>query len=165
MSTNSAIEWTEIPGFPGYHASEDGLVLGPAGRILKAVPNDGGYLRVQVRQDGRSRSLFVHKAVLLAFAGPCPVGHECRHKDGNQRNNTRGNLAWGTKVENIADKQSHGTQPRGERAGTAKLTEADVREIRRLVGTLSLRQLAANYGVSHTAIRRAATGVKWKHIA
>jgi hypothetical protein len=54
---------------------------------------------------------------------------------------------------------------RGERNGTAKLTEIQVREIRRRIGTLSLRQLAKEYGVSHTAIRRAATGAKWGHVA
>lgn len=52
----------------------------------------------------------------------------------------------------------------GERAGGAKLTSHEVLEIRRLHGTMSLRELGARYGVSHTAIRRAALGIKWAHL-
>jgi hypothetical protein len=40
-----------------------------------------------------------------------------------------------------------------------------VREIRELHGTVTLRELGRRYGVSHTAVRRAALGIKWGHIA
>jgi len=74
------------------------------------------------------------------------------------------NLKWGTPLENTEDKRRHGTIPRGESAGGAKLTEAQVLEIRRRHGTASLRSLAREFGVSHTAIRRAALGIKWAHL-
>jgi len=154
------IEWTEVPGFLGYFVSEDGSIRGPR-RVLCPMRNEGGYLYVIAHR----RKLFVHKAVLLAFVGPCPPGEQCRHLDGDQLNCRRDNLEWGTPLKNADDKRRHGTQPTGERSGTAKLTELQVREIRLRVGGETLRALAVEYGVSHTAIRRAAIGAKWRHVA
>jgi hypothetical protein len=125
-----------------------------------------GHLYVLTPLPRRPRKLYVHRAVLLAFIGPpADSEHEARHLDGNPAHNHLSNLAWGSPVENAADKRRHGTQPKGERNATAKLTEAQVREIRALHGSASLRQLAARYGVSHTAIRRAALGIKWSDLA
>jgi hypothetical protein len=125
-----------------------------------------GHLYVLAAKPLRPRKLFVHRAVLLAFVGPPPIpSDEGRHLDGNPAHNHLANLAWGSRLQNVADKQRHGTQPSGERAVTAKLTAAQVREIRSLHGLLSLRQLAVRYGVSHTAIRRSALGIKWRNVA
>lgn len=157
-------EWKEIPGYLGYWVTEGGTVLGRSGKIMKQVPNQGGYLRVQIRKDRKSVAIFVHKAVLLVFVGPCPAGKESRHKDGNKLNNHRRNLSWGTKLENLEDKRKHGTIPRGEKSGAAKLTEADVRAIRIRIRTATTRALGKEFGVSHTAIRRAANGMKWGHL-
>ena len=56
------------------------------------------------------------------------------------------------------------SKPIGERSGTHKLTIEDVIKIRKEYGKKSLRKLASEYGVSHTAIRRAALGIKWGHL-
>lgn len=171
MANKTSIEWTDVtwnpvPSRPGYMASSDGQVQGPSGRVLRPMRDRGGYLYVFTYTGGRAtmRKLWVHRAVLEAFVGPQPGGCEARHLDGNPANNLLDNLAWGTALENAADKRAHGTQPRGEHVASAKLTEQDVLEIRRLHGTVSLRALARRFGVSHTAIRRAALGIKWGHI-
>ncbi len=96
--------------------------------------------------------------------GPCPLGMESRHRDGNPENNHKGNLLWGTHLENMADKKMHGRQPIGEQTASHKLSESDVLRIREIHGTKPLREIAAEYGVSHTAIRRAALGIKWTHL-
>ncbi len=67
----------------------------------------------------------------------------------------------GTRLENVEDKRRNGRLPIGERSGTHRLTEEDVRRIRTLHGTRSLRDLAREFGVSHTEIRRVALGLKW----
>lgn len=100
-----------------------------------------GEHRYVLAYNCRPRKLFVHPA-----------------------DNSLSNLAWGTRLENAADKRRNGRQPEGERSGTAKLRPQDVHEVRRLHGTVSLRALAAQFGVSHTAIRRAALGIKWGHL-
>lgn len=168
MSSHPDVEWADVPGFDGYQATRDGRVRGPQGREMRPMKAEHGYLYVLCNR-GRhvpQRKLFVHRAVLLAFVGECPPGLQCRHIDGDPTNNTLRNLCWGTPEQNALDKIAHGRQRRGDTVLTAKLTEADVVEIRRLIATPgnSLRSLAKRFGVSHTAIRRAANGSKWAHV-
>lgn len=161
MSTQiTARRWRPVPAWSRYQVSDDGLVANARGRLL-TLQSRGGYLRFT---PARGRAVSVHVAVLEAFVGPRPEGTEGRHLDGNKANNHLSNLAWGSRLENAADKRRHGTLPVGERAGTAKLTAGQVFEIRSLVGRESLRSLGKKFGVSHTAVRRAATGAKWGHL-
>ena len=155
-------EWHDVPGWPGFAVTAEGEIRGPSGRTLRPMSTDTGHLYVTAGP--KSRKLYVHRAVLLTFVGPPAPGQETRHENGVPTDNRRANLCWGTKAENAADRIRHSRQPRGESAGTAKLTLADVLEIRRLHGTQSLRALGARFGVSHTAVRRAALGMKWRHV-
>ncbi len=171
MGDQTLIEWADatwnpVPTHPGYSVNVQGEIRGPGGKVLRPMRTASGHLYVLTPKPRRPRKLFIHRAVLLAFVGPSPNPHdEGRHLDGNPGHNHLTNLAWGSRLQNMADKQQHGTQPKGERIGTAKLTEAQVREIRCLHGSIPLRQLAARYGVSHTAIRRAALGINWRSVA
>lgn len=70
---------------------------------------------MNLRRDGRSKTINVNVLVLTAFVGPKPPGHVSRHLDGTRDNNVLGNLAWGTPSENAADADRHGLVPRGER--------------------------------------------------
>jgi hypothetical protein len=112
-----------------------------------------GYPVVTPRNSTTGRkSLFVHRLVLYAFAGPPPDGHECRHLDGNSRNNHASNLCWGTHSENIHDVIAHGNHIPGGPGGT-KLTDADVRAIRAAWVRGNGVSLAAQYGVHPETIR------------
>lgn len=52
----------------------------------------------------------VHHLVLEAFVGPRPTPRaECCHWDGDPSHNWPGNLRWGTRADNAADKRRHGT--------------------------------------------------------
>ena len=156
------IEWSVFPSWPNYEISIDGRVRNRKTKhILRLIPNKDGYLTFYPR---RARKIFAHRAVLETFVGPPPTGHETRHLDGDPKNNHLSNLSWGTRLQNVYDKQRHGTQPRGEKVGTAKLTEEEVLIIRKLHGRLPLRKLGEIFGVSHTAIRRAAIGIKWEYL-
>jgi hypothetical protein len=132
-----------------------------------------GHLYVLTPLPRRPRKLFVHRAVLLAFAGPPEPGQEARHLDGNPANNhwapgnseeeTRaagGNLFWGTRLENMRDKARHGTEVYGEAKPDARLTVADVIAIRN--DERASRVVGADYGVSHTAILRIRRGERWR---
>jgi hypothetical protein len=55
--------------------------------------------------------------------------------------------------------------PRGERVCTAKLTEADVLEIRRLGGTMSQRAIAEAYGVTRPLVGYILQRTIWRHVA
>lgn len=156
------VEWRVVPSWPNYEASVDGRIRNiKTGHLLKPMESKSGHLYFFPR---RSKRLYFHRAILEAFVCPAPDGCEARHLDGDPQNNHLSNLAWGSRLQNAMDKRRHGSQPIGERSGSAKLTEKDVREIRNHRGRTTLRKLASNYGVSHTSIRRAAVGISWRHI-
>lgn len=126
----------------------------------------GNYWGLFLRHaDGHIRSVYRHRIVLEIFHGPCPPGHEARHLDGDRTNNAADNLAWGTPVENARDKERHGTVSKGERNGMAKLTEDEVREMRRLrTAGASLTNLIARFGVTRMTCWRATAGRTWTHV-
>jgi hypothetical protein len=144
-------------GKHGYRVGSDGSVWtcwrkGPGAtpdgqwRQLKVRLDHEGYRRVTFR-DGTSAKACV--LVLTAFAGPCPPGHECCHgPDNNPANDSIDNLRWGTHAENIADKKLHGTMACGERHGRAKLSDAEIAEIRALKGSATQITIAERFGVS-----------------
>jgi hypothetical protein len=154
----------------GYAITNDGRIfskrhpLGP--RELKGNTTRAGYKRVTLTVNQQKYSFFVHRLVALAFHGPPPDKHSIvRHLDGNPANNHARNLAWGTPYDNIQDARRHGTQARGERGGGARLTEAQVREIRQcLKQGESLRSIGRRFGVSRTAIWHIKKGISWQHL-
>ncbi len=144
------MKYKSIPDFPGYRASNDGVIwtcwqrfgLGPGNgstfvqgknwRPLTTRPDRDGYLHVRLCRDGKKYYPMVHRLVLLAFAGLPLPGHQSRHRNGNKQDNRRRNLRWGTVTDNNRDRIRHGTIPRGENNKTAKLTVAAVQQIRRI---------------------------------
>ncbi len=123
-----------IAGFPGYFASADGFVWSNKYgdlRRLRGRPDKDGYLQVDLWRDKKPHTRKVHHLVLEAFVGPCPAGCLARHLDDVPANNRAENLRWGTPIENAADRERNGNGNRGSRHGLAKLSEDDVREIRR----------------------------------
>lgn len=105
----------------------------------------------------------VYRAVCAAFHGEPPfVGAVARHLDGDPKNNTPGNLAWGTPGENSGDMLRHGTRPRGEGHGMSRLTERDVREIRhRRAEGWALARIADQWGITRQHAWAVASGRKW----
>ena len=171
----SAVEYRDIPGFPGYRVGEDGSVWsqlrrGPGSSTggwhrFKPYPRMG-YPSVGIRCSGIRRNFTVHSLVLTSFVGPCPIGQECRHLDGNRLNPALSNLAWGTKIENAGDRAIHGTQCRGETCGRHKLVAAQVGEIRQLRKRgMSSSAIARKFGVSPSVISSIDLGQSWREVA
>ena len=91
--------------------------------------------------------------------GPCPPGFECRHfPDRDPTNNAATNLSWGTRAENVADMAVHGTTARGERMGSAKLTDQQVDLIRLRPDDLQAA-LAVEFNVSQSNISKIRAGL------
>lgn len=103
-------------------------------------------------KDGRNQR--VCRLICEYRYGPPPTSkHETAHNCGRGHLGcvNGSHLRWATTKENAADRLIHGTSPRGERAGTAKLSEADVMAIR-AVTNVSQSELGRRYGVSRSTI-------------
>jgi hypothetical protein len=176
---NPLIKYAIIPGFDRYMIGADGSLWSniiPGHKPEKGFvhwhqinpsPDDRGYLIVSLSKVGEERrSMAFHVLVLNTFIGPCPEGLQCRHLDGDESNCALWNLVWGTPGENGNDKVVHGMSASGERNGSAKLTEEQVKEIRRLhaVGT-SPKMLASMFNVGKSSVWRIIKGTHWKGVA
>lgn len=166
------IRIAQIKEAPLYYAGEDGRIISTHGKgcVLRSSHfNDWGHLGVGLYvkgEDGVSVRLArpVHRLVMEAFIGPRPEGMECRHLDGDPANNRLSNLTWGTPKENAEDQRRHGSMKLGEASHYSRLTEAEVRKIRRNGAELSRSQLAAVFQVSQSQIDRILNRQNWKHI-
>ncbi len=135
------------------------------GRTIKQHPCIMGYQQVGIRHAGVRHTRKVHALVCAAFHGPRPPGLVVRHMDGDSQNNSAVNLTWGTPAENAADAMRHGTMPRGESSGMAKLTVAAVIAMR--VAHRSgdrINDIASRHGVSDTTAGMAIRGRTWAHV-
>lgn len=167
----------EIPGTSGkYLAGDDGAIYSAnfhraVGRMvqMRQFPNRFGYLSVQLRLDGRGRSMLVHRLVAMAFIPNPDALPQVNHRDGSKTNNSATNLEWVSASQNIRHSIAIGIKPilRGEKHGMAVLTAQDVIAIR---GTPVERKyghataLARQYGVLPTHIRSILTRRTWKHV-
>ncbi len=157
-------KWRRIPS-TAYIVSSLGRVksLGtakrPRGGLLKCgVRNDGyRYVTLYFGHPGRNsgRKVKVAVLVLTAFRGSACGRLSC-HRNGDSTDDRLSNLYWGTSAQNVNDAIRHGTFPRGERSGHAKLTDTQVREI--LYAPISGSEAARLYGVSAATISAIRSG-------
>jgi hypothetical protein len=177
---SSEEQWRPVVGFEGlYEVSDHGRVRSldrtvphrgrsptrRQGRVLCLSSDVAGYPQAQLSNGGVCRKIYIHRLVIEAFVGPRPPGLEVRHLDGNKRNNTPANLAYGTHAENVADQFVHGTAVFGEKSPSAKLTENEVRAIRQACAAgESQRTIARRYGVDQTMVSRILLRKAWRHV-
>lgn len=164
-----------IPGFEGiYEVSNVGTVRtvkrqDRAGktrkvRVLKPSLSIDGYVRNNLWHNGRAMHIGTHRLVYMAFVGPIPDGHEINHINGVRDDNRVENLSCITHADNVRYskevlKANYAT------FGNAKLTEQDVRRIKRLLAEgLSQIQIAPMFGVRKTTIGNIKTGRSWSHV-
>mgnify|MGYP000207962994 CR=1 FL=1 len=114
---------------------------------------------------GRVGDKGVHAVVCEHSHGPRPPGMEaCHSHTGNKHCINPRHLRWGTRQENAADTIAHGTSTRGVRNPNAKLSDAQVADIRRRYASGGVRQedLAREVGVSQVQVSRIVRGKLWE---
>lgn len=173
----AAVEYRDIPGFVGYRVGSDGSVWSrrnPNGRGLvsswrKLKPlSRNGYLFVSLAPlDGPRKKLSLHRLILEVFVGRCPAGMEaCHYPDDDRHNNRLENLRWDTKKANHQDRREHGKIPMGVKHYRARLSEANVVDIRRRrKAGETLVSLATEFGVTKECILAIYKRRIWKHVA
>jgi hypothetical protein len=117
-------------------------------------------------------TLYLHRVIWEEANGPIPPGFDIHHKDQDPNNNALENLERVARPEHMP-KYHHGRiqeghpMPRGEASVHAKLTDAQVLEIRATYvkgRNGGAPALAARFGVSELTIRDAVYGVTWQHL-
>lgn len=111
--------WLPIVGYEGdYSVSDQGRVRSEAGVVVRSngrpctrkskilhqtAHYKSGHMRVTLHRRGTQETAEVHRLVLAAFIGPCPLGLESLHWDDIPSNNALTNLRYGTRSENKLD--------------------------------------------------------------
>ena len=135
------------------------------GTIFRPGVATGGYLIVTLSRDGKQTTRCVHHLVALAFIGERPEGCAIHHKNGCKDDNRAENLEYVTDSVNI--QHAYDTKllipARGETHYNASLTEADVREIRRLYpqGGYTQRQLGNIFEIGPDMVSRIISRKRW----
>lgn len=158
-------EWRPVLGWP-YEASNMGRVrrtqgghCTSVGRLLRPSAGQKGYLCITLADKGRRKWIALHRLICEVFHGRKPgVDFDVAHWNGDNQDNRAENLRWATRRENILDKERHGRVSRGIRNGNAKLTDDDVRAIRRaaVAGTIariSAERFHVHVGTIHAIVQ------------
>ena len=118
----------------------------------------------------KGRRVRAHRATWECERGPIPEGMEvCHHCDTPACRNID-HLFLGTQADNMADMVAKGRQgarggPPGEAHGGAKLTEAEVIQIRAIPRGVPYRLIGSRYGISGNTVGKIRRGQRWRHLA
>jgi hypothetical protein len=137
------------------------------GRILKLQRSRKGYPSAALCVRGKHATKLVHALVAAAFIGPRPRGLQLDHIDGVKTNNRPSNLQYVTCQENIRRAMKLGLRAKfkGESHGMAKLTNADVRAIRKAHRAGETQTaLGPQYGVTQANISEIVNRKTWSHV-
>lgn len=106
-----SVLWLDVQGYEGrYQVSSEGQVRNAAGRILSPNKLLHGYLTVHLYRGGKStrKVKCVHRLVAEAFVQG--KGDEVNHLNFNRADNRAKNLAWCTRLQNVAHTIENGRQ-------------------------------------------------------
>ena len=155
--------WVPIDGYEGlYEVSDAGMVRSlkrttTSGKVLSQRAGTGGYLRVCLCENNHKKTFVVHRLVASAFIENPEHKPEVNHKNGIRTDNRASNLEWVTRSENeqhaydVLGKSPNAYWKNKPRKFARKFTDEQVMLIRQDARPNS--EIAAEYGVSRTAIR------------
>jgi hypothetical protein len=180
---NYAMEWRVCPQFPWFEVSEYGDVrvcvatkFRPVGKRVPGSIGSSGYVTYHLPDaEGRFKNTHAYRLVAEAFLGPPPSpDHEVAHRSGSKLSAYWRDLRWSTRLDNHADRMTHGTEPKGRKNGNATLTEEQALEVRRAFREIKkkpkrssrgeLIALADKYGITEKNVYMIGDGYTWRHL-
>ena len=158
--------WMPIPRWENYEVSNAGHVRRvDSGLVLNQFVTHNGYFCLRLSRNGKGKTFYVHRLVLLAFVGSPSASQQTRHLDGNKMNNDLGNLCYGTAKENANDKKRHGTLLIGDAHGMATISDSEVVAAIHRAKATSLKKEALLLGLSPSTLSMIRRGVNRPHLA
>ena len=125
--------------------------------------DSGGYGHIGIGRKTKK----AHRVAFFLANGKWPENDAC-HTCDNRACCNPAHIFDGTHAENMADMKAKGRRKginSGERNGRAQLTEADAREIKRLLATgMSQWEIANQFGVGQTQISKIELGKAWRDV-
>jgi hypothetical protein len=170
--------WKPVPEFDDYQVSSMGRlkrVKTPSGKpydlIIRPHQKKNGYADYWLWNRGLKNRFKAHTLIYTTFVGPIPDGLCINHKNGVKNDNRVANLEVMTRSENtkhgfrvLGRKAPNNPNP-GEKNGSAKLTEDQVREIRRLCASGQYQYVVGRmFGVSQSAVQFIVNRRTWAHV-
>lgn len=171
-------EVREIPDFPLYAITLTGQVWSvkpPNGRSpMRGIPKlmkvrcVHNAWTVNLHNESGIHSMTIARLMLISFVNNAPFEDaKASFIDGNFSNFALSNLEWTTHswYRMRAVKRHGGNYIYGEDIGPAKLTEVQVRQIRRAyLNGVTITSLAKDYQMGWTAIYNVVNYKSWKHV-
>lgn len=135
-----------------------------SGRILKQGKQRNGYLAVPICILGTEKRRNVHRLIASAFLGESTL--QVNHKDGNKTNNRIDNLEYCSSSDNIKHSFKIGlSNINGERHPSAKFTNAQILDIRRMISSGErVTDIAIKYKVAISTISNIKVGTNYASV-
>lgn len=167
--------WKDIVGLEGWYqistfgrlrsidrvmVDKDGFSVKYKGKLRANCVNKNRYIVNSIK----GKTYFIHVQVAIAFIPNPENKPEVNHLDGDKSNCHVSNLAWSTRLENIAHAFSTGliVPAVGINQSNTKFTEDQVIDI--FNSKIGTRELGRMFGVCHTSISAIRNGKSWNHI-
>jgi predicted XRE-type DNA-binding protein len=164
---------TVLEGYENYPISIFGNVMSlnyknkGYAQVLTPSFNDKGYLQVELSINGKPKMKKIHQLVALAWLENPHNYPQVNHIKGKEKyNNHVSNLEWCSNQQNMTHAKEHGLIAKGEKIGSAKITEAIVIEIFRLynVEKWTQQRIADHFGISQNQVSDILNRESWSHV-
>lgn len=133
-----------------------------------------GYRTLNLHRPGNKGTLYIHRELAKLFLTRPSLQHKyVIHRNHNKLDNNIKNLRWATLEQMISHQQGSPAkiaykEKQANKTKGLKLTAKDVKKIKKILNSknrsITIRQLAKNYGVSEMTMYRIKSGENWGRI-
>lgn len=165
METKIDEVWKDVAGYNGFYlVSNLGRVKSLiTNRILKPQINQKRYVCVRLYNKEGYKHYNIHRVVASAFIPNPHNKPQVNHINGLRQDNRVVNLEWVTGQENVRHSMEVFGTYFGEKHSKAKITEAQVIEMRKMhADGVPVKTIACHFNINWNTLRTILYGYKWK---